>query len=266
MRESFDDILVGALVNVTARLADVAPKLSALGLFVGLGAMAAWAVAGVAHAALRAAGFDRAADRSGLRRVIQAGGIRRSPAEALAGALGAAIFALAALLALDAVEVPGATSVTGMILGFLPLVLGGALLIILGFLGSRLAAFGARVAWARCGSSRADLAGQVAAWIVGAVACGLALALVGVPPLALLIALAIPLGVIFLGATLGIAQVARDLAQRAAARWVRAPSPPAQVTSPQPAHPEIPAAAGAPPRTRFTSDVTALPHEHQPAS
>ena len=109
MRAPLADALVRALVNVKGRLLEVLPRLSALGLFVGPGAVAAWAVAGLAQAALRAADPDRAAIRWGLWRNLLAGGIRRSPAGVLAGALGAVTSALAALLALDAVGTPAST-------------------------------------------------------------------------------------------------------------------------------------------------------------
>src|SRR5574341_177051 len=114
MREPFSDVLVGSLANMTGRLLEMVPRLAAFGVFVGLGALWAWTMTGIIQALLRAAQFDRAAIRWGLWRLLQMGGIRRAPSAVLAGVVGAAIFGLAALLALDAVEAPGAGSVTGI--------------------------------------------------------------------------------------------------------------------------------------------------------
>src|SRR3989304_2225103 len=55
--EPFSDVLVGSLANMTGRLLEVVPRLLAFGVFVGLGALGAWAVAGLAQTLLRAAGF-----------------------------------------------------------------------------------------------------------------------------------------------------------------------------------------------------------------
>lgn len=225
MREPFSDVLVGSLANMTGRLLEVVPRLAAFGVFVGLGALWAWALAGIVQALLRAAQFDRAAIRWGLWRLLQMGGIRRSPSAVLAGVVGAAIFGLAALLALDAVEAPGAGSVTGIVLGFLPRGLGACLLIILGVLAGRLGEFAARLIWARRAWKNPDLAGVAARWGVRAAGAGFALALVGAPPMALLVAVAVPGSGVLLGFTLGIAQAARAVAHRAAIRWVRSLAP-----------------------------------------
>jgi hypothetical protein len=164
MREPFADVLVGALVNMTGRVMEVVPRLCALGLLVGLGAAGAWAVAGLAQAALRAARFDRAAVRWGLWRVLQAGGVRRYPAEAAGRLLGAGIFVLVALLALDAVEMPGAGPLAAASLSFLPRAVGGILVGVLGVLVGRACEFGVRLAWARGGWRSADLAATAARW------------------------------------------------------------------------------------------------------
>jgi hypothetical protein len=236
MREPFSDVLVGALVNMTGRLLDVVPRLSALGLLVGLGAAGAWAVAGLTEAALRAVRFDQAAVRWGLWRLLQAGGVRRYPAEAAGETLGVVTFVFAALLALDAVEMPGVGPLAAAILAFLPRGVGGILVGVLGVLLGRVCEFGVRLAWARGGWRAADLAATVARWGARAGAAGCALAAMGVPPIALLIAPAVPLGVICLGASLGLAQGAHAVAWRAANRWLRTLSPPGEpVSSPGPA-------------------------------
>ncbi len=229
MREPFADVLVGAMVNVTGRLLDVLPRLAALGLFVGFGALGAWAVSGMAQALLRAGNFDRVALRWGLWRALQAGGIRRSPSDVVGGLLGAATFALAALLALDAVETPGTGSITSAILGFLPRGLAGMLLAVLGGFAGRICEFGVRLVWARLAWKNPDLAGRGTRWAAWAVALGFALAVLGVPPVAMLAAAALPFAGMGLGATLGLAQVARVVARRAASRWVRSLSPSARL-------------------------------------
>ena len=231
MREPFADVLVGALVNITSRVLEVAPKLTTFGLLVGCGALGAWALAGLAQAVLRAADFDRAAIRWGLWRLLQAGGIQRSPSAAVGGALGAAFFALAALLALDGVEVPGAGSVTSMLLKFLPQGLGGILVMVLGVLAGRVGEFGVRLIWARRGWTHGELAARGARWGVRTLAAGIALVAVGVPLVALFLAAAVPLAGVSLGAALGIAQVARSVAHDAATRWLR--SLPATAHMPQ---------------------------------
>ncbi len=225
MREPFADVLVGALVNITSRVLEVAPKLTTFGLLVGCGALGAWALTGLAQAALRAADFDRAAIRWGLWRLLQAGGIQRSPSAVVGGTFGAAFFAGAALLALDGVEVPGAGSVTSMLLGFLPRGLGSILVMVLGVLAGRVGEVGVRLIWARRGWTHGELAARGARWGVRAVAAGIALVAMGVPLVAIFVAASVPLAGVLLGATLGIAQVARSVAHQVAARWVHTLSP-----------------------------------------
>ncbi len=72
----------------------------------------------------------------------------------------------------------------------------------------------------------------------------------GVLPVALPLAPTGPLAVIRLGATLGVAQVARALARRAAARRVQTLSPAPEVAGP--ARSESPGAKEAAPHAHFT--------------
>src|SRR5574341_618632 len=156
MREPFSDVLVGSLANMTGRLLEMVPRLAAFGVFVGLGALWAWTMTGIIQALLRAAQFDRAAIRWGLWRLLQMGGIRRAPSAVLAGGLGA------------------------------------CLLIVLGVLAGRLAEFAARLIWARRAWKNPDLAGVAARWGGRAAGAGFALALLGAPPMALWVAVAVP--------------------------------------------------------------------------
>ena len=266
MREPFSDVLVGSLANMTGRLLEVVPRLLAFGVFVGLGALGAWAVAGLAQTLLRAADFDRASIRWGLWRLLQIGGIRRRPSAVLAGVLGGATFGMAALLALDAVEAPGAGSATGVILGFLPRGLGGCLLIALGVLAGRMGEIAARLLWAGQGWKNPDLAGVAARWGGRAAGAGLALALVGVPPMALLAAVAVPGGAVLLGFTFGIARAAHAVAHRAATRWAHSLAPSAAAPGPAGAdearQPAAPAANGPEP---VGGRVEFFAHLHQSA-
>jgi hypothetical protein len=249
MRESFADVLVGALANMTGRLLDVVPRLCALGLLMGLGGAGAWAVAGLAQAALRAARFDRAAVRWGLWRLLQTGGVRRYPSETAGGVLGVGIFALIALLALDAVEMPGAGPLAAATLAFLPRAIGGILVGVLGIFVGRACEFGVRLAWARGGRRSTELAAAVARWAVRAGAVGCALAALGIPPLFLLLAAAVPLAAAALGAALGLAQAVHAPARRAASRWLDSFAPPGEgipVRAPAPAGRPVPEAADVP--------------------
>lgn len=136
--ESWRQVIVTSFSELGSTLAAFLPKL--VGMLVIL--LAGWIVSRVAGAAFRRllgrVGLDEAAQRLGVSEALEGAGLRSEPS-ALVGQLVFWILMLTFLL--SAVETLGLEAVTGTIdrlIGYLPRVIGAALIVIVGLLVGRL--------------------------------------------------------------------------------------------------------------------------------
>jgi hypothetical protein len=141
MKEVFDDVIRTTLVEFGARFQAFVPNLLAMLVLLVVGLLAAGAVRFAVGFVLRRLAFDRFSERTGVRTVLQKGGIRAAPSSFLALTLAWFVLAVFVLLAVAALDLGAAVEVVNRAFAYIPnLLLAGALLL----LGSLVAGFARR--------------------------------------------------------------------------------------------------------------------------
>jgi hypothetical protein len=138
MNEVFDEVIRTTLVEVGARFQDFVPNLLAMLVLLAIGFLAAVAIRFSVGFLLRWLAFDRFSERTGIRTVLQKGGIRAAPSRVLALTLAWLVLAVFVLLAVAALDLAAAVNLVNEAFAYLPnLLVAGALLL----LGSLVAGF-----------------------------------------------------------------------------------------------------------------------------
>ena len=138
MHEVFDEVIRTTLVEVGARFQDFVPNLLAMLVLLAIGILAAVAIRFSVGFLLRWLAFDRFSERTGIRTVLQKGGIRAAPSRVLALTLAWLVLAVFVLLAVAALDLAAAVNLVNEAFAYLPnLLVAGALLL----LGSLVAGF-----------------------------------------------------------------------------------------------------------------------------
>jgi hypothetical protein len=138
MNEVFDEVIRTTLVEVGARFQDFVPNLLAMLVLLAIGILAAVAIRFSVGFLLRWLAFDRFSERTGIRTVLQTGGIRAAPSRVLALTLAWLVLAVFVLLAVAALDLAAAVNLVNEAFAYLPnLLVAGALLL----LGSLVAGF-----------------------------------------------------------------------------------------------------------------------------
>ena len=138
MNEVFDEVIRTTLVEVGARFQDFVPNLLAMLVLLAIGILAAVAIRFSVGFLLRWLAFDRFSERTGIRTVLQKGGIRAAPSRVLALSLAWLVLAIFVLLAVAALDLAAAVNLVNEAFAYLPnLLVAGALLL----LGSLVAGF-----------------------------------------------------------------------------------------------------------------------------
>jgi hypothetical protein len=138
MNEVFDEVIRTTLVEVGARFQDFVPNLLAMLVLLAIGILAAVAIRFSVGFLLRWLAFDRFSERTGIRTVLQKGGIRAAPSRVLSLTLAWLVLAVFVLLAVAALDLAAAVNLVNEAFAYLPnLLVAGALLL----LGSLVAGF-----------------------------------------------------------------------------------------------------------------------------
>jgi hypothetical protein len=138
MLDFLNHVIGRTLSSFGQRLEAVGPDLLAMLLILSLGALAAAALRTLLRRLLPRLGFDLFAARVGLGLVLQKGGVTQSPSQAVATAGAWAVFALAVLLGIGTLNLQFANDLVSRAFNYLPqLLIGGGLIL----LGSLISAF-----------------------------------------------------------------------------------------------------------------------------
>jgi hypothetical protein len=131
MNEVFDEVIRTTLVEVGARFQDFVPNLLAMLVLLAIGILAAVAIRFSVGFLLRWLAFDRFSERTGIRTVLQKGGIRAAPSRVLALTLAWLVLAVFVLLAVAALDLTAAVNLVNEGFAYLPnLLVAGALLLL----------------------------------------------------------------------------------------------------------------------------------------
>lgn len=136
MKEVLDEVVRKTLSGFSERLEAFGPNLLAMLVILAVGVLAAVAVRVVVRLLLPRVGFDRFAARAGLTVVLQKGGIISAPSNVMAVALAWAVLGIFVLLAIGALNLEIAMDLVSKSFSYLPQLLIGAAILILGSLVS----------------------------------------------------------------------------------------------------------------------------------
>jgi len=136
MKEVLDEVVRKTLSGFNERLEAFGPNLLAMLVILAVGLLAALAVRVVVRLVLPRVGFDRFASRAGLTVVLQKGGITSPPSNVMAVALAWAVLGVFVLLAIGALNLEIAMDLVSKSFSYLPQLLIGAAILILGSLVS----------------------------------------------------------------------------------------------------------------------------------
>jgi len=124
--------LQDALVNFTQRLFDLLPSLLAALVILFLGWLASWLLALVARLLSQRFDLDRVIDEAGWTAALRQARIASAPSKLVGRLVFWLAFAVAAILAVDTLDIDSAAVPLGTFLAFLPRVLGAVLLVFAG--------------------------------------------------------------------------------------------------------------------------------------
>jgi hypothetical protein len=136
MKEVLDEVVRKTLSGFNERLEAFGPNLLAMLVILAVGLLAALAVRVVVRLVLPRVGFDRFASRAGLTVVLQKGGITSPPSNVMAVALAWAVLGVFVLLAIGALNLEIAMDLVSKSFSYLPQLLIGVAILILGSLVS----------------------------------------------------------------------------------------------------------------------------------
>ncbi|HEY7139745.1 MAG TPA: hypothetical protein VIE44_06595 [Methylomirabilota bacterium] len=213
MQQQWSDIVLDAFRDVGHRVLFVTPRLLAALTLILLGWMVAALVRRVTVRILAAADFDVRCARWGL--FLGRRGHRPSPTELL-GRLGYwAIFLLALLMAVEALEMPGTRGAVGVALTFLPHVIVAVLVVVGGWMLAQFLAQAVLITAVNAQVAGASLLAAAARWLVLTVAAAVALTELGVAREMVLLVFGIAFGGAVLALSLAFGLGARELARQA---------------------------------------------------
>jgi mechanosensitive ion channel-like protein len=220
MREGWTDITLTAFREVAQRLATLAPRvLAALTLI-----LAGWAVAAIARRVglrlLRAVDLDGRCARWGITPALVRTGVRVAPSALLASLAFWILFWIAALMAIEALEVPATTGLVAAVVRWVPNLLVAVLVLGIGwivahFLGQAVLIFAVN---AQLVGGRV-LAGA-ARWLVFVFAGSVALTQLDIAREMVLLAFGIAFGGTVLALALAFGLGGRDIARQAIEAWL----------------------------------------------
>jgi len=220
MRQGWSDITLTAFREVAQRLATLAPRvLAALTLI-----LAGWVVAAIARRIglrlLRAVDLDGRCARWGITAALVRTGVRVAPSALLASLAFWILFWIAALMAIEALEVPATAGLVAAVVRWVPNLLVALLVLAAGwivahFLGQAVLIFAVN---AQLVGGRV-LAGA-ARWLVFVFAGGVALTQLDIAREMVLLAFGIAFGGTVLALALAFGLGGRDIARQALEAWL----------------------------------------------
>jgi hypothetical protein len=221
MWEFLSEVIRGTLSGFAERLAAFGPNFLAMLVTLAVGLMGA----GVTHVVLRLAlpriGLDRIAERAGVTTVLEKGGIVSPPSRVVAALAAWAVLGMFVLLAIGALNLEVAMKVVSETFAYLPQLLIGVAIIILGALVAAFVRRSVLIAVVNAGWPSARLlAGGAHAGLMILFAA-MALEHLGVGRQIIAIAFAILFGGVVLALALAFGLAGRDLAREFLERVAR---------------------------------------------
>ena len=221
MQQQWSDIVIGAMRDVGQRIMFVAPKLLAALTLLLLGWMVAALVRRATTRILRAADFDVRCARWGVAGVLGRGGHRPSPTELVGQVVYWAIFLVALLMAVEALEMPGTRGAVAVLLAYIPHLVVAVLVVVGGWMLAQFLAQAVLITAVNAQVAGASLLAAAIRWLVLTVAGAIALTELGVAREMVLLVFGIAFGGAVLALSLAFGLGARELAQQVLESYLR---------------------------------------------
>ncbi len=154
MTDLWGDLVWSALADFKARLVAALPSVLALLTLVLGGLILAWLAGKLLARLAHATDLDRRTERWGLAGALRRAGVMRPPSAALERTVFWGIFALFAVLGVDALRIPGTWRITDFLFLWIPSLVGAALLLLVGWLAANFLAQSVLIAAVNAGCAR----------------------------------------------------------------------------------------------------------------
>jgi hypothetical protein len=221
MTDMWGDLVWGALADLNARLVAALPSLLALVTLVLGGLVLAWVAGKLLVRLARASDLDRRSEGWGLTGALRRAGVMRPPSDVLERSVFWGIFALFAVMGVDALRIPGTWRITDFIFLWIPSLVGAVLLILVGWLTANFLAQSVLIAAVNAGVREARPLARAARWGVLLVAWATALAHLGIAKEMVLLAFGLTFGGLVLALALAFGLGGRALAREMLERRLR---------------------------------------------
>jgi len=221
MQEGWTAILTSSFREVAYRLAGLGPRLLATIILL----LAGWAVAVVVQRltvrVLAVLDLDGRAARLGVAAALGRTGLRRAPSELVGRLVFWVIFAVALLMAIEALEVPAAVGLAPIVIKFLPNILVAVLVMIIGWLVANFLAEALLIFIVNSQLTGGRVMAGALRWLVLLFAASVALTQLGIAREMVLLVFGILFGGTVLGLSLAFGLGGRRLAEEALESWLR---------------------------------------------
>ncbi len=220
MPETWTGILTTSFWEVMNRLAALAPRLLATATLILVG----WAVAALARRLslriLRAAEMDSRCARVGLTAALNRAGIRQTPTVLIGRLVFWVLFLVAALMGVEALELPATAGLVTVVLYFLPNAIVAGLIMVIGWLLANFLAQTTLIAAVNAQVAGAPIIAAATRWLVLVFAGAAALTQLGIAREMVLLAFGIAFGGTTLALALAFGLGGRDLAREILETWL----------------------------------------------
>lgn len=223
MWEFLSDVIRKTLTGFGERMAAFGPNILAMLVILLAGILVAGGLHFLLRLLLPRLGFDRFAQRLGLSLILQKGGVRRPASAALTAVLAWAVLAVFALLAIGALNLQFAMDLVSRTFSYLPQVIIGGGLLVLGALVSAFLRRSVLIAAVNAGLPSARLLAGGVHTALMVLFAAMALEHLGVGRQVILVSFTILFGGVVFALSLAFGLAGRELARGLLERLVRGP-------------------------------------------
>jgi hypothetical protein len=221
MQQQWSDIVLDAIQDVGHRILLVTPRVLAALTLILLGWFVAALVRRVTVRVLTAANLDVRCARWGLTGVLGRTGHRPPLPELLGRFVYWAIFLVALLMAVEALEMPGTQGAVALLLAFVPHVVVAVMVVVGGWMLAQFLAQAVLIAAVNAQVAGASVLATAVRWLVLSVAAAVALTELGVAREMVLLVFGIAFGGAVLALSLAFGLGARELAREALESYLK---------------------------------------------
>ncbi len=221
MSDVWRDAMLEAFRDTTMRMALFLPKLLAMLSFLLVGLVVGLMIKGLLSRLLRAIRLDLLCERWGLTAALSKAGAKRPVSQLVARLTFWIVFLLFAFTGVDALDLPATANLMTQILAFLPHVLAGALILLVGLLSANFFSEAALIAAVNAQIEEARLIANLVRWGVLLFASAMVLTQLGIAKEIVVAAFSIMFGGVVMALAIAVGLGGRNIARESLERRFR---------------------------------------------